>query len=68
MNAAGPIDIDNISNFNPTINVTVTHNGSMSDKDAKKYGEEIADKAIAKMNEAFRKRGITNISPSILKP
>jgi len=41
----------------PQINVTIQHNGTMSDSDAKKYGSMVGDEAIKKLHEAFIKRG-----------
>lgn len=43
--------------FAPRINVTIQHNGEMTDADAKRYGNTIADTALDKLKNAFAKRG-----------
>lgn len=43
--------------FAPSIGVTINHNGSMSDSDAKRYGDTVANTALEKLREAFVKRG-----------
>lgn len=43
--------------FAPRINVTIQHNGEMTDADAKRYGNTIADTALDKLKTAFAKRG-----------
>ena len=43
--------------FAPSINVTIQHNGEMTDADAKRYGNTIADTALDKLKNAFAKRG-----------
>ena len=47
--------------FNPVINVDISGNGSMSDGDAARFGNRIADIAIERLYEGFNKRGIGNI-------
>lgn len=42
----------------PEINVTIQHNGEMSDADAKKYGSMVGDEALKKLHSAFVKRGL----------
>ena len=44
--------------FNSTIEVNITHNGSMSDADAKRYGDIAGEAALEKLRTAFSKRGI----------
>ena len=54
--------------FEPHIEVSITHNGSMADSDAKDYGEKIAGVAIDKLYSAFERRGISSTRGSRLKP
>ena len=56
----GGIDIGQM-NFNPTIQVEINHNGSMTDKDARQYGKTIANTAMDELYEGFRQRGIGRI-------
>lgn len=54
--------------FEPHFEINITHNGSMSDADAKDYGERIAGVAIDKLYSAFERRGISSTRGSRLKP
>lgn len=45
-------------NFNANVEVNITHNGSMTDDDAKRYGSIAGDAALKKLYAAFNKRGI----------
>lgn len=54
--------------FSPNVEVSISHNGEMSDSDAERYGREIADTALDRFYRAFTAKGI---SPSVgkrLKP
>ena len=53
--------------FSPSIQVTIQHNGSVSDSDAEVYGNKIADITLGKLSEAFGKKGIRNFSGTLLK-
>lgn len=53
--------------FSPSIQVTIQHNGSVSDSDAELYGNKIADITLGKLSEAFGKKGIRNFSGTLLK-
>ena len=53
--------------YSPTINVAISHNGSMSDGDARKYGKDVADTALDRMYSAFERRGIGGIFGTRLK-
>lgn len=53
--------------FSPHIEVNISHNGSMSDDDARRYGGLIAETALGELKDAFTKKGITNIGSSALK-
>ena len=64
----GIIDNSSKTVFEPHISVEISHNGDMSDDDARRYGEEIADAAISKLYSAFERKGINRHSGSILKP
>lgn len=54
--------------FSPQIEVKISHNGNMTDSDAKHYGKEVADVAIERLYSAFERRGISNSALSKLKP
>lgn len=53
--------------FEPHIEVTINHNGDMTDGDLRSYGERIADATLGKLAEAFQKRGVRNISAAMLR-
>lgn len=54
--------------FSPEFNIEINHNGEMSDDEARRYGSEIADTAIAKLYNAFERKGISNHNGAKLKP
>ncbi len=56
-----------LMSFSPSIEVNISHNGSMSDNDAKRYGSAIAETALGELKNAFTKKGFTNIGNSALK-
>lgn len=62
--------INNMQNivFEPHINVDISHNGDMTNEDAKNYGERIADVTIDKLYSAFERRGINSTRAARLKP
>ena len=43
--------------FAPHIEVSIQHNGQMTDKDAKQYGNMVANTALEQLRTAFAKRG-----------
>lgn len=45
--------------FAPQVSVTISHNGKMTDRDAKRYGDIAADAALEKFRAAFNKRGVS---------
>lgn len=53
--------------INPSVEINITHGGSMTEEDAKRYGEIASDNTIRKIKEAFAQRGISNIGNAILK-
>lgn len=53
--------------FSPSIQVAISHSGNMSDLDARRYGNEIAEVALGKLSDAFAKRGINSIGNAMLK-
>lgn len=55
MRAAVPAGNNTVA---PQINVTIQHNGDMSDADAKRYGSMVGDEALKKLHNAFVKRGL----------
>lgn len=54
--------------YEPHINVSIQHSGSMNDADARRYGEEIASTAMNKLYEAFERKGINGSIQSKLRP
>jgi len=54
-------------NFQPNINVNITHSGEMSDTDARRYGETAANAVLEKLNDAFAKRGIIHTGHNLIK-
>ena len=54
--------------FEPHISVEINHNGSMTQSDAKSYGEQIANATIDKLYSAFERRGINSTRAARLKP
>jgi TP901 family phage tail tape measure protein len=44
--------------FAPKIEVNISHKGSLSDEDAKEYGQEVGDVALSVLVKEFNKRGI----------
>lgn len=44
--------------LNSEVVVNITHNGSMTDADAKRYGDIVGDTALQKLKSAFNKRGV----------
>ena len=53
--------------FKPNIEVNITHGGSMSESDARRYGAIAAETTLNELKSAFTKKGITNIGSSALK-
>ena len=43
--------------FAPHIEISIQHNGQMTDKDAKQYGSIVANTALEQLRTAFVKRG-----------
>lgn len=66
--APGIVDASTQTVFNPEFNIEINHNGEMSDDDARRYGEEIAATAIAKLYNAFERKGISNHNGAKLRP
>ena len=56
-----PATGNNVFTFNPSINVSIVHNGNMSDNNADAYGRRIASTALDELYTAFEKRGIHSI-------
>lgn len=48
----------NATTFAPSVNVTISHNGQMTDSDATKYGNRIGNIALETMYKTMRTRGI----------
>lgn len=53
--------------FNPVVNVNISHNGTMTDADARRYGSIAADSVLQELKDTFTRRGITRIGNAILK-
>lgn len=45
--------------FAPQVSVNISHNGNMTDRDAKRYGDIAADATLEKLRAAFNKRGVS---------
>lgn len=54
-------------NFAPSITVEINHSGSLSEADARRYGDIAADAALDKLSDAFGRRGITSFGGALLK-
>lgn len=50
------------------IEINFSHSGFMSESDMKKYGDQFADIALGKLNEAFRRKGIINNHSARFRP
>lgn len=48
-----------IGTYSPNIEVNIHHNGDMSDADARRYGNQVADVALDKLWSTLQRRGIT---------
>lgn len=48
--------------INNEFTVSINHNGSLTDGDARRYGRQIADAALGNLYDAFERRGITRAS------
>lgn len=66
--APGVVNTSSQTIFNPEFNIEISHNGEMSDDEARRYGEEIADTAITKLYNAFERKGISNHNGAKLRP
>lgn len=53
--------------FSPSIEVNITGSGLADDREASKFGNQIANTAIDKLYEAFEKRGVTSFFGSHFK-
>ena len=53
--------------FSPNVEVSITHNGGMSDADARRYGETAATAAIDKLYDSFGRMGIRGANSVRLK-
>ena len=62
----GSVNNNNLE-FSPVIEVNISHSGTMTDRDAKRFGSIAADSALSELSEAFARRGISNIGNAILK-
>ena len=61
---------EEINNYKiePSIHIEINHNGNMTDSDAARYSERIANTTLDKLYSAFERKGITNTFNSRLKP
>lgn len=53
--------------FSPVVNVNISHSGTLSENDARRYGKIAADSALQELEDAFSKRGITTLGNAALK-
>lgn len=56
-----------IGTLSAPITVNISHNGSMTDADARRYGNAVADTALGRLQDAFARRGMTNVRLAALK-
>ena len=56
-----------VGGMNAPITVNITHNGAMTDNDARRYGDLVADTALERLSAAFGMRGVRNVSRAALK-
>lgn len=56
-----------VVSFSPSIHVEFTHNGTMSDQDAERYGKKMADSAIGRFYNAFITKGVGSTPGSRLR-
>lgn len=54
--------------FEPHIDVSIQHNGSLTDGDAERYGNKIATTTLDTLYDAFERRGVISTRNSRLKP
>ena len=53
--------------FAPTIQVNISHNGTMSDADVKKYGTEMANATLEQLRVALERKGVSTTTGAALK-
>ena len=53
--------------FSPKIEVNISHNGAITDADARRYGNIAAEAALGQLKDAFSKKGLTSIGSAALK-
>lgn len=58
---------NNSFEFAPVVNVSIQHNGELTDASARGYGKTIADNVLGQLSEAFTKKGVTNPKGGLLK-
>lgn len=66
--APGVLNASSQTVFNPEFNIEINHDGDMSDDEARRYGEKIAETAIEKLYNAFERKGISSHNGAKLKP
>lgn len=67
--ALTPIGDTNNSNLtiNPVVNVTINHNGHITEDDARRFGSIAAQSTLKELEDAFTRRGVSNIGSAMLK-
>lgn len=53
--------------FAPTIQVSISHNGTMSDADVKKYGTKMANATLEQLRVALERKGVSTTTGAALK-
>lgn len=53
--------------FAPTIQVSISHNGTMSDEDVKKYGTAMANATLEQLRVALERKGVSTTTGAALK-
>lgn len=61
-----PFNINNAT-FHTNVSVQINHSGAMDRNDAERFGKQVADATITKINEAFTKRGVSSLGSAFLK-
>lgn len=53
--------------FHPEVSVYISHNGEMTESDAKRYGTMAAESVLDKLSSAFSRRGILHTGNNLVK-
>lgn len=53
--------------FQPEVNIYITHDGNITEADAKRYGETAANTVLDKLHDAFSRRGVSRPGHNMVK-